>query len=129
MKTIARHGIVRRLMGVLFLLLALVPMRGAVAFAADAISAKLVVFTAKWCPHCRTMKPIVDKLAKSFQVEEIDFDANKELASRYKVTTLPTFIVYRTSADGEMKESIRFLGETNESVLRGALVKERGKKK
>lgn len=58
----------------------------------------LVTFTAPWCGHCKSLKPIYEEVAKDFALESncivanIDADAasNRELAGRYGVASYPT---------------------------------------
>ncbi|KAF8135066.1 thioredoxin-like protein [Boletus edulis] len=58
----------------------------------------LVTFTAPWCGHCKTLKPIYEEVAKDFThesnciVANIDADAalNKDIAGRYGVASYPT---------------------------------------
>jgi len=58
----------------------------------------LVTFTAPWCGHCKSMKPIFEKVASYFKDEEdcilanIDADAahNKPIAMMYGVKSYPT---------------------------------------
>lgn len=58
----------------------------------------LVTFTAPWCGHCKSLKPIYEQVARDFKPESncivanIDADAalNKELAGRYGVASYPT---------------------------------------
>ncbi|EGN99256.1 hypothetical protein SERLA73DRAFT_182165 [Serpula lacrymans var. lacrymans S7.3] len=58
----------------------------------------LVTFTAPWCGHCKSLKPIYELVAKDFKAEDncvvanIDADAaeNKPIASRYDVASYPT---------------------------------------
>ncbi|KIK82603.1 hypothetical protein PAXRUDRAFT_832171 [Paxillus rubicundulus Ve08.2h10] len=58
----------------------------------------LVTFTAPWCGHCKSLKPIYEEVAKDFSSESncvvanIDADAalNRELAGRYGVASYPT---------------------------------------
>jgi protein disulfide-isomerase A6 len=58
----------------------------------------LVTFTAPWCGHCKSLKPIYEEVAKDFKSESncivanIDADAalNKEIAGRYGVASYPT---------------------------------------
>ncbi|KAF8233197.1 disulfide isomerase [Tricholoma matsutake] len=58
----------------------------------------LVSFTAPWCGHCKTLKPIYAEVAKTFEresdcvVANIDGDAKKnaELTKKYEVSGFPT---------------------------------------
>jgi thioredoxin 1 len=58
----------------------------------------LVDFWATWCPPCRAMAPIVERAAKSLagqvKVAKLDVDRHPELAERYGIHSIPTFIVF-----------------------------------
>lgn len=61
----------------------------------------LVDFTAAWCPPCRVMGPILDELAAAradLKVVSVDADTEQELAARYDVLGLPTFVVFANGA-------------------------------
>jgi putative thioredoxin len=53
----------------------------------------LVDFWAEWCQPCRTLKPILEKLAAEyggrFILAKVDSDQNQELAQRYGVRGIP----------------------------------------
>ena len=58
----------------------------------------VVDFTAAWCPPCRVMGPILAELADEqpdLTFVELDVDANQEVAARYGVLSMPTFLVFR----------------------------------
>ena len=65
----------------------------------------LVDFTATWCGPCKQMKPIVDAAEKKFagkvRVIAVDIDQNQELASRYNVSSIPFFGMFK---DGQLIE-------------------------
>lgn len=51
-------------------------------------------FHASWCGPCQQMRPVVDRLqAKRYPIKSVDVDAAKDLARRYRVTGVPTFVV------------------------------------
>jgi len=51
-------------------------------------------FHADWCGPCRQMRPAVDALvAKGYPVKSVDIDKSPDLAAKYKVNGVPTFIV------------------------------------
>ena len=61
----------------------------------------LVDFWAAWCPPCRVMSPILGELSEErddLRVVKVDVDANQEVAARYGVLSMPTFMVFRDGA-------------------------------
>ncbi|KAL7417110.1 disulfide-isomerase precursor [Mrakia frigida] len=64
----------------------------------------IVAFTAPWCGHCKSLKPIYEAVAKDFATEEnvvvalMDADeaANKPIANRYGVRSYPTIKVRKS---------------------------------
>jgi thiol-disulfide isomerase/thioredoxin len=63
----------------------------------------LLDFHASWCGPCQQMRPAVQKLVeRGYPVKSIDIDASRELAQRYNVTAVPTFIII--DARGEVLE-------------------------
>jgi thiol-disulfide isomerase/thioredoxin len=68
--------------------------------------ATLLDFHADWCGPCQQMRPAVDKLSRQgYPVRKINIDQSPDLARRYGVDAVPTFIV----VDG----SGRVLGRTS----------------
>lgn len=54
----------------------------------------LLDFQATWCGPCRQMRPVVEQLIeKGYPVKEVDVDRSPQLAARYKVEHVPTFVV------------------------------------
>ena len=82
----------------------------------------IVDFNATWCRPCKMMTPIFHKLAAEMGSEynfvSIDIDKYPELASKYNVQAVPTFIFL--DADG--KEGNRIQGAVSEETLRDELV-------
>jgi thioredoxin 1 len=76
----------------------------------------LADFSATWCPPCRAMAPVVERLAARFAgragVVKVDVDQAGELASTYGVRGVPTFLLF---ANGQVVE--RVVGATSETAL------------
>ncbi len=54
----------------------------------------LLDFHASWCGPCRQMRPSVEQLIqKGYPVKSVDIDQSPQLAARYQVTSVPTFVV------------------------------------
>lgn len=59
----------------------------------------LVDFFAVWCPPCKMMEPVIERLAEEFAGKvafgKVDVDENMELAARFEVSAVPTFILFK----------------------------------
>ncbi len=74
-------------------------------------------FYADWCGPCRSMAPIIARLeAEGTTVRRVNVDRHPELARRFAVRELPTFVVV---ADGQ--ERGRLVGAVSEERLRALL--------
>ena len=57
----------------------------------------LVDFFATWCGPCTMLAPILEQVADSkpeVKIVKVDVDEEPELATRYKVMSIPTLIVF-----------------------------------
>lgn len=94
----------------------------------------LIDFYADWCPPCKAMKPILEKLEEKYkgQVEivRVDVDApeNRSLVLKYKIVSIPTFIFINSKG----KVSKKIIGykemEVMENEFRKLLQKDKGSK-
>ena len=58
----------------------------------------LVDFFATWCGPCKMMAPVIDEVAAEkadASVYKIDIDENPDIAQKYGVMSIPTFIVFK----------------------------------
>lgn len=82
----------------------------------------LVDFSATWCGPCQMMKPIVATLSNNYEgrakVGLLDVDDSPESASRYRITGIPAFLIFK---NGEVVERIE--GGREYSTLAAALEK------
>ena len=64
----------------------------------------LLDFFASWCGPCRMVGPILDEIAEEredIKVCKVDIDEQPELASRYRIMSVPTIMVLK---DGQVVE-------------------------
>ena len=81
----------------------------------------IVDFWATWCRPCKTLSPLLEKLAHeafgSFRLAKVDVDANPNLALKYGIRTLPTVKAFSmTQVAGE------FVGLQPEDRIRSFLM-------
>lgn len=59
----------------------------------------LVDFFATWCGPCQAMSPVLDqlkdKMGDKVRVLKIDVDKNQEVAAKFKVRGVPTFVLFQ----------------------------------
>lgn len=76
----------------------------------------IIDFSAEWCSPCRTLAPIVEKLAAEYEgrinVGTCDVEDNNALATRYAIRNVPTLLFIR---NGEVME--RYVGVTSAETL------------
>lgn len=84
-------------------------------------SIAIIDFYAEWCMPCLMLAPVFEDLAvklKSIKFARINVDENKELSSKFNVTSIPCLIVFK-----EGKEVERITGALPEEVLEEKLRK------
>ncbi len=59
----------------------------------------LVDYWAEWCMPCRMIAPLLDDSAAHYgerlRIAKLDVDANPATASRYRVRSIPTLMLFR----------------------------------
>jgi thioredoxin 1 len=75
----------------------------------------LVDFGADWCPPCKAMEPVIEKIAKGPDgraiIAKLDVGSNPEFTARCGVRNLPTFLLFKggnmvARAEGAAPKSI-----------------------
>lgn len=76
----------------------------------------LVDFWAPWCPPCRLLKPVIEKLADDYQgkvkIAKLNIDESPQIAQNYQVMSIPTLIFFK-----KRKIVKRLLGAQPEKVI------------
>lgn len=63
--------------------------------------------TAAWCGPCKLIAPLIDQLADEYgdrvKVFKLDLDANREVANRYGIRSIPAVMFFK---QGEVAETL-----------------------
>lgn len=68
--------------------------------------AVLVDFYATWCPPCKMLAPIIERVANTragFDVAKVNIDENTEIAIEYGIEVVPTLMVFKDGKSVEKK--------------------------
>ena len=72
------------------------------SFENDVVKSETPVFVdfwAPWCGPCRAVAPIIEELASQYRgklkVAKMNVDDSPEVAQKFMVTSIPTFIVFK----------------------------------
>ena len=74
---------------------------------------------AEWCSPCRGMAPIFEALSKEMKdvkFAKLNVDENQEIASKLRVMSIPTFLIFK---DG--KEVERVIGSMSKDALKSKI--------
>jgi len=70
-------------------------------FQKEALKSKipvLVDFWGSWCPPCKMVEPVLDKLEKEYngrvKIGKLNVDRNPMTPSKYQIKGVPTFIIF-----------------------------------
>ena len=80
----------------------------------------LIDFWASWCGPCKMMSPVIDAIAEEMgekiKVCKINIDEEQNLAVKYNVMSIPTFIVLKNG-----KEISRSVGVQDKAEIIGMI--------
>ena len=74
-------------------------------------------FTATWCGPCKAFKPVMNEVAgEGYSIQFVDVDQNKELASQYRVRSVPTTVIEENGVEVD-----RFVGALPKESVKNKL--------
>ncbi|MFB6095142.1 MAG: thioredoxin family protein [Halodesulfurarchaeum sp.] len=84
----------------------------------ESVDAVFIDFHAEWCGPCIAMEPIIESVAATVDVPviEVDVDDHQDIASRYNVRSIPTYVVI-----SEGTVTARFVGKQSREDLEAAI--------
>ena len=77
-------------------------------------------FSAVWCGPCKVFKPVMQEVAnEGFNIQFIDVDDNRQLASQYNIRSVPTCVVEQNG-----QELTRFSGAVSKAEVKRHLLQQ-----
>jgi len=80
----------------------------------------IVKFSSTWCTPCRIMEPIINNVAEKFagkvKIIDVDVDESPELATQYKIRSVPTFMYVKNKEIAD-----KSVGAISEETLVGKI--------
>lgn len=77
---------------------------------------QLGIFTADWCPHCKSKAPIVMEILGAMdnvRICRIDIDKAEKSTEELQILTIPTMAVFK---DGKLTAQLMFAHSTKEEI-------------
>ncbi len=82
----------------------------------------VVDFWAPWCGPCRSLQPVIEKLATDYhgkvKVGKLNTDENQETPGNLRISAIPTVLVFQHG-----KEVDRLIGVNSENKFKASLDK------
>jgi thioredoxin-like negative regulator of GroEL len=54
---------------------------------------KIFLFTAEWCPGCKTLEPVMDKINSTIPVEKVNIEYETDRTKAANVMSVPTVVL------------------------------------
>lgn len=76
----------------------------------------MVDFFATWCPPCKQIAPFFESLDKKHSVDrhlqfaKVDVEKVREIAARYRVTAMPTFLFFKEGKQVAVNSNVTIRG-------------------
>ena len=88
----------------------------------------VVDFTAEWCPPCRLLAPMLERIAGTFAAAATfataDADQNPQILARYQIMALPTIVIFSGGDPVHVIRGLRdektLLAEISEAIARAS---------
>jgi thioredoxin 1 len=78
----------------------------------------VVDFGAAWCGPCKSLSPVIDKIATAYEgraaVGKVDIEESPETTEEFAIRSVPTILFFK---NGEMVPGKKIVGATNEAKI------------
>ena len=78
----------------------------------------VVDFGAAWCGPCKSLQPVIDKIATAYEgraaVGKIDIEESPETTEEFAIRSVPTILFFK---NGEMEKNKKIVGATSEAKI------------